>query len=67
MRNDDGTPCNPELATRESIMLYIASRIPQLKSRQNKSGDFHQQPQTQAQASGSGGGGGGKKGKGKRR
>ena len=66
MRNDDGTSCDPRFPTRESIMLYIASKIPQLKSRQNKSGDTSQHTQSQAQQS-SGGGGGGKKGKGKRR
>lgn len=66
MRNDDGSFCNPEFQSREAIMLYVANKIPQLKTRQGKPGGEaapqHQQPQ---QSSGSGGGG--KKGKGKRR
>ncbi|XP_067645102.1 signal recognition particle 19 kDa protein [Eurosta solidaginis] len=60
MRNDDGTPCNPELGCREDIMRFVSIRIPQLKSRQGKSGDQHQHVQAQPSA-------GGKKGKGKRR
>jgi len=67
MRNDDGTACNAELASREAIMLYITSKIPQLKSRQNKTAEAYQQPQAQTQQASGGGGGGGKKGKGKRR
>ncbi|EDX09552.1 signal recognition particle 19 kDa protein [Drosophila simulans] len=68
LRNVDGTLYNNDFPTRESIMLHIASKIPQLKTRQNKPGDsYHQQSQPQSNASGSGGGGGGKKGKGKRR
>ncbi|EDV50491.1 signal recognition particle 19 kDa protein [Drosophila erecta] len=69
LRVADGTLYNSDFATRESIMMHIASKIPQLKTRQNKTGDsYHQQSQPQSNASGSGGGGGGgKKGKGKRR
>ncbi|XP_030372918.1 signal recognition particle 19 kDa protein [Scaptodrosophila lebanonensis] len=69
LRNADGTLCNGEFATRESIMHHVASRIPQLKTRQNKpSGEtFHQQQPQQQPSTGAGGGGGGKKGKGKRR
>ncbi|XP_055843243.1 signal recognition particle 19 kDa protein [Episyrphus balteatus] len=71
MRNNDGTPCNPELATRDSLLQFIATKIPQLKSRQNKSGDSFQSSSapaaSQAHHSGGGGGGGHKKGKGKRR
>lgn len=70
LRNADGTLFNNDFPSRESIMIHIASKIPQLKTRQNKSGDsFHQQSQPQSSGSGnsSGGGGGGKKGKGKRR
>lgn len=64
MRNDDGSFCNSEYTSRESLMLLAASRIPQLKSRQAKpAGETPQQAQVQS----SGGGGGGKKGKGKRR
>ncbi|XP_017480092.1 PREDICTED: signal recognition particle 19 kDa protein isoform X2 [Rhagoletis zephyria] len=60
MRNDDGTPCNPELNSREDIMRYVSTRIPQLKTRQGNAGN--QQTHVQAQQSA-----GGKKGKGKRR
>ncbi|XP_011210969.2 signal recognition particle 19 kDa protein [Bactrocera dorsalis] len=60
MRNDDGTPCNPDLGTREDVMRYVSTRIPQLKTRQGKSGDHQQHVQAQQSA-------GGKKGKGKRR
>lgn len=71
MRNDDGSFCNPELNSRESIMMYVSTRIPQLKTRQAKPGgeaqpQYQQQPQQQT-SGGGGGGGGGKKGKGKRR
>lgn len=69
MRNDDGSFCNPELASREDIMLYVTSKIPQLKTRQGKPGGEQSQYQQVQQPSSSvgGGGGGGKKGKGKRR
>ncbi|XP_016924601.1 signal recognition particle 19 kDa protein [Drosophila suzukii] len=69
LRNADGTLFNNDFPSRESIMLHIASKIPLLKTRQNKPGEsYHQQSQPQSSASGSGGGGGGgKKGKGKRR
>ncbi|BFF98105.1 signal recognition particle 19 kDa protein [Drosophila madeirensis] len=73
LRNADGTLCSKDFPSRESIMQYIAGKIPQLKTRQNKPGgeSFHQ-PQPQSSGSGAaggggGGGGGGKKGKGKRR
>lgn len=62
LRNDDGTPFNPEFPTRESILFHLGTKIPMLKSRQSArssdSGESHQK---------SAGGGGNKKGKGKRR
>ncbi|XP_055911544.1 signal recognition particle 19 kDa protein [Eupeodes corollae] len=71
MRNNDGTACNPELASRDNILQFIVTKIPQLKSRQNKSSDSFQSSSApaaaQAHHSGGGGGGGHKKGKGKRR
>jgi len=71
LKNDDGTLCDPEFPTRESVMLYCASKIPQLKSRQSKSGNDHSNLQLPANVSGGGGSGGGgggnRKGKGKRR
>lgn len=36
LKNDDGTPVNPEFPTRDSLLVYIGEKIPQLKSRQNK-------------------------------
>ncbi|EDW73402.1 uncharacterized protein Dwil_GK16666 [Drosophila willistoni] len=74
LRNADGTLYNNEFPTREAIMLHVASKIPQLKTRQNKPGGegsgaaHHQQSQQQSGGTaGASGGGGGKKGKGKRR
>lgn len=61
LRNDDGTPFNPEFPTRESILFHLGTKIPMLKSRQSArasdSGETHQKST----------GGGNKKGKGKRR
>jgi len=31
--NEDGTPRNAEVATRDAVMLYVATLIPKLKSR----------------------------------
>lgn len=67
MRNNDGSPCNPELPSRDSLLQFIATKIPQLKSRQNKSSDSFQSSSAPSQPHHSGGGGGHKKGKGKRR
>ncbi|KAL5291006.1 SRP19 family protein [Megaselia abdita] len=65
LKNDDGTPVNPEFPTRESLLVYIGEKIPQLKSRQNKPAEPAASGQPQV-ASSSGGGGGNKK-KNKRR
>uniref|UniRef100_A0A1A9VSK4 Signal recognition particle 19 kDa protein n=1 Tax=Glossina austeni TaxID=7395 RepID=A0A1A9VSK4_GLOAU len=66
MRNDDGSFCNPEFGSREAVLLYVSKKIPQLKSRQVKSGtECYQHSQQNHQSNP--GGGGGKKGKGKRR
>ncbi|KAJ8969441.1 hypothetical protein NQ317_010384 [Molorchus minor] len=54
LKNDDGTPCNPNFPTRDSIMYHLGEMIPKLKSRQNKGAS------EAAQQSG-----GGSKGKGK--
>lgn len=48
MRNDDGSYVNPELNSREAVMMYAAKRIPQLKSRQNKGDQDHNQQQQYA-------------------
>ncbi|GAB0098288.1 Signal recognition particle 19 kDa protein [Sergentomyia squamirostris] len=34
LKNDDGTPFNPEFPTRNSLLLHLGKMIPQLKSRQ---------------------------------
>lgn len=61
LKNDDGTPFNPEFPTRESILFHLGTKIPMLKSRQSarpsESGESHQKSTA----------GGNKKGKGKRR
>lgn len=61
LRNDDGTPFNPEFPTRESILFHLGTKIPMLKSRQSaRSSESSESQQKSA-------GGGNKKGKGKRR
>lgn len=60
LKHDDGTPRNPNFPTRDSLLTYIGTKIPQLKSRQNKSSD-NVQPQQSTSSTGH------KKGKGKRR
>uniref|UniRef100_A0A6M2DD89 Putative signal recognition particle n=1 Tax=Xenopsylla cheopis TaxID=163159 RepID=A0A6M2DD89_XENCH len=47
LRNDDGTPFNPEFPTRESIMIHLGKMIPQLKSRQGRSTTEQAQPPQQ--------------------
>lgn len=60
LKNDDGSPFNPEFPTRESILFHLGTKIPMLKSRQSArqsdSGESHQKSTA-----------GNKKGKGKRR
>nr|CAH0104555.1 unnamed protein product [Daphnia galeata] len=59
LKNEDGTPVNPALPTRDSLYLYVGEKIPHLKSRVFKSsGDGQGANQS---------GGGKKKGKGGRR
>lgn len=61
LRNDDGTPLNPQFPTRDSIMLHLGTMIPQLKSRQSGARSAEVQPQQSST------GGGSKKGKGGKR
>jgi len=59
LKNDNGSPCNPEFPDRDSVFLYCCNTIPKLKSRVGgKAGG-----QEQAQGSS---GGAKKKGKGRR-
>lgn len=61
LKNDDGTPFNPEFPTRESILFHLGTKIPMLKTRQSgRSGDSGESHQKSS-------GGANKKGKGKRR
>lgn len=61
IKNDDGTPINPQFETRESVMYHLCEMIPKLKSRQSKGSS------DQNQSSGNvAGGSKGKKGKGRR-
>lgn len=59
LRNDDGSFCNDQFKSRESVMLHLGDMIPKLKTRQTKAGG------EQAQSSSSSAGGGKGKGKGK--
>ncbi|CAD6233931.1 GSCOCG00007408001-RA-CDS [Cotesia congregata] len=36
LKNDDGTPVNPDYPTRDSLMGYVGTSIPNLKTRQGK-------------------------------
>lgn len=71
IKHDDGTAINPDLATRMQIFKYVATTIPQLKTRiaNPKGGEIlaAQGTSTQQPGGSSSGGGGGKKGKGKKR
>lgn len=58
IKNDDGSPVNPEFPTRDSVMLHLGALIPKLKSRSGK-----QASSDQGQAKDSASGGGKKKGK----
>ncbi|CRL06795.1 CLUMA_CG019427, isoform A [Clunio marinus] len=62
IKHEDGTPINPDLATRREILKYIGGMIPQLKSRiaNPKGGELPAQSTSQQQT-------GGKKSKGKKR
>ncbi|CAD7082324.1 unnamed protein product [Hermetia illucens] len=61
LKNDDGTPFNPDFPTRDSLLLHLGTKIPLLKSRQNKTAEERQPQQAQSSS------GAHKKGKGKRR
>jgi signal recognition particle subunit SRP19 len=64
IKHDDGTPINPDFANRTQVLKYVASTIPQLKTRiaNPKGGEPVQSTSnTQSQQ------GGNKKGKGKKR
>ena len=58
LKNDDGTPVNPDFPSRDSVLLHLGTLIPKLKTRQSKQSSSEQSSQ-QASAS--------KKGKGKGR
>jgi len=45
LRNDDGTPANPDFPSRNSVLLYAAEMIPKLKTRQQKGSDTGQTQQ----------------------
>ncbi|XP_046391747.1 signal recognition particle 19 kDa protein [Ischnura elegans] len=62
LKSDDGSPCNPDFPTRDSVLEYVGKMIPKLKTRSQKPGSSDQSQAQQQQ-----GGGGRKKGKGGRR
>lgn len=61
IKHEDGTPINPDLATRRQVLKYVATTIPQLKTRiANPKGEQPQASSSQQHQQG------GKKGKGKK-
>lgn len=64
IKHEDGTIINPDFATRMQVFKYVASTIPQLKSRiaNPRGGEIIQSTSTNQQQQQ-----GGKKGKGKKR
>ncbi|EZA48091.1 hypothetical protein DMN91_005924 [Ooceraea biroi] len=57
LRNDDGTPVRAEFPTRDSVLEYIGTTIPKLKTRQGKQSSSEQtshQPSTSASKKGKG-------------
>lgn len=60
LKNDDGTPFNPNFPTRDSLLLYLGNTIPELKTRQGKRSSGEQSSQQSAPTTS-------KKGKGKGR
>ncbi|XP_071443665.1 signal recognition particle 19 kDa protein [Hetaerina americana] len=62
LKNDDGSPCNPDFPSRDSVLEYVGQMIPKLKTRSQKPGGSDQSQSQQQQ-----GGGSRKKGKGGRR
>ncbi|GAB1866460.1 Signal recognition particle 19 kDa protein [Camponotus japonicus] len=59
LKNDDGTPLRPDFPTRDSLLAYVGTTIPKLKTRQGKQSSSEQASQPSASTS--------KKGKGKGR
>ncbi|XP_033191060.1 signal recognition particle 19 [Bombus vancouverensis nearcticus] len=59
LKNDDGTPVKPEFPTRDSVLAYVGTTIPKLKTRQGKQSSGEQSSQPSSSSS--------KKGKGKGR
>lgn len=55
LKNDDGSPVNPEFPTRDSLLIYIGEKIPQLKTRQTKPAEVVNPAPGQAPAVSSGG------------
>ncbi|XP_031829405.1 signal recognition particle 19 [Nomia melanderi] len=59
LKNDDGTPVKSDFPTRDSLLLYLGTTIPKLKTRQGKQSMGEQSSQSSSSSS--------KKGKGKGR
>ncbi|XP_054003376.1 signal recognition particle 19 kDa protein [Hylaeus anthracinus] len=59
LKNDDGTPVKTEFPTRDSVLVYLGTTIPKLKTRQGKQSTGEQSSQASSSSS--------KKGKGKGR
>ena len=57
LKNDDGTPYNKDFPTRDSLLLYLGTHIPKLKTRQGKPSTGEQtiqQPSTNVSKKGKG-------------
>lgn len=73
LRNDNGLPINPDLPTRDALLMHLGTMIPQLKSRQGSRASSavtdaqQQQPQQGASSAGGSAGGAKKGGKGGKR
>ncbi|KAI5727355.1 hypothetical protein M8J77_001259 [Diaphorina citri] len=63
LKNDDGSPVNPDFPTREAVMLHLGALIPKLKSRQGKQANSEQNQQKDLSGGGCGGKKKGKKGR----
>lgn len=59
LKNDDGSPIKSEYPTRDSVLIYLGTTIPKLKTRQGKQSMGEQFSQSSSSSS--------KKGKGKGR
>jgi len=65
LKNDDGSPVQPQFPSRRALLEYLCETIPKLKTRQSSAS--HQQASSSAASSGGAGGGNKKGGKSKKK